>query len=778
MQSPYRVNVLSFESSPIFLDRGFLKCTVEQVNAPFLSREFVYCLHCKQLRSIPWFYAHSRLTSFRPSSDMRRVFSEKFDLYVNDIITEVDLLNDMGKLFTSPQETIQQLPTLSEPSQMLPSLQDLEQEFLFSQDPSSFVQNEGGDLDDGFNEDESSINIERLAKCISDCFEEFCFGNKTFDIKRFASLAKMFFGEEDRTTCLNLGSSENTKAKVLSHLTRKILAMLSLTKRQMDVLNRFLKAVLVFVNPDNCSVAQKIHSGYLSCLRESICQRQTTDVFVQSCFETCKKYSIALDSAQFGQDHVLMCSVRFSFDHHLEQCPLFLSVCDASTGHDYSSFVFDRLKAMNAPLTKLVSVSTDGASCMIGQANGMFSCFKRLVQQDLGSVPCSMVHIWCLAHRLNLVIRDFQNVENINSVFLFCDWFTQKRKAVAYKRFLREKHSNKRLKKIPKPSETRWSFYRDVLESLLNQVEEVEEFLLQDEDFIPSRHSLFHFPGVTIQTPRSFFSNAFIHAHFSFAFDILKRICRFNRALQEQYTILPDVWILVCHMKDLFSGDFRQMRNGCFVDFDYIERLNVVEKETFLHVLEKLLLNMEVRFPCPSTSIDIRQARQNVDHLTNTLNRGFFQSIRNSCPLFFSVGLFLFPDEFIRQRKINQFFISGNFPEINRILIEIINNQDDIVRRFQETQINNESGGESLKTITLLDIFEFVNRENYPFLWEKTMNVLTMIPTTVSCEQYFSRLRRKLHENMSKETSFAFLAMSQRRNSFIFDRNNTIQSNI
>ena len=97
MQSPYRVNVLSFESSPIYLDKGFLKCTVEQMNPPFLSREFAYCLHCKQLGSIPWFYAHCRLTKFRPSSNMRRVFTQKFDFFVNDIITEVDMLNDMGK---------------------------------------------------------------------------------------------------------------------------------------------------------------------------------------------------------------------------------------------------------------------------------------------------------------------------------------------------------------------------------------------------------------------------------------------------------------------------------------------------------------------------------------------------------------------------------------------------------------------------------------------------------------------------------------------------------
>ena len=171
-------------------------------------------------------------------------------------------------------------------------------------------------------------------------------------------------------------------------------------------------------------------------------------MYVRQCFEVCQKFSIGLDTTLFGQDHVLACSVLFTFSNHIEQLPLFYSVCDASTGHGLASFVFDRLKQMNVPFIKLVSLSTDGASNMIGHLNWMFPNFKRLVQRELGIVPCELVHVWCLAHRLNLVIKDFQNVENVNSVFSFCDWLTQKRKAVAYKKFVREKHPDRRLKKI------------------------------------------------------------------------------------------------------------------------------------------------------------------------------------------------------------------------------------------------------------------------------------------------------------------------------------------
>ena len=172
------------------------------------------------------------------------------------------------------------------------------------------------------------------------------------------------------------------------------------------------------MDPENISFAQKVHAGYQSCLRDSVGTIRSTDIYAQSCFETCQRFSIGLDTALFGQDHVLACSVRFAFDNRLEQFPLFFSVCDASTGQNLASFIFTRLKQINAPFSKLVSLSTDGASNMVGRFNGLFQCFKTLVQQEHGTIPCAISQVWCLAHRLNLVIRDFPDVKNINSVFI------------------------------------------------------------------------------------------------------------------------------------------------------------------------------------------------------------------------------------------------------------------------------------------------------------------------------------------------------------------------
>ena len=120
---------------------------------------------------------------------------------------------------------------------------------------------------------------------------------------------------------------------------------------------------------------------------------------------------------------------------------------------------------------------------MIGSTNGMSAHLRRLFARKYGQQHCKMESLWCFAHRLNLVIRDFQHVDFINSVIRFCDLFTTKRRAICYKKWLKEKSDDK-FRKIPKPSETRWSFYRDVLDVLLSQIDKVEKFIPKDRDLV------------------------------------------------------------------------------------------------------------------------------------------------------------------------------------------------------------------------------------------------------------------------------------------------------
>ena len=165
-------------------------------------------------------------------------------------------------------------------------------------------------------------------------------------------------------------------------------------------------------------------------------------------------------------------------------------MCHGTTGEELAQFLFDKLKQYNIPFEKLISLATDGAKNMMDAANGMIPRLSLLVKQENNTDQVPFKNVWCLAHRLNLVITDFQRVPFINSVFLFASWFTTKRKAVQYKKRLSGKDRNHHYKKIPKPSETRWSYYRDVLMSLLSQVDKIDEFLLDDDDFSATQQKM------------------------------------------------------------------------------------------------------------------------------------------------------------------------------------------------------------------------------------------------------------------------------------------------
>ena len=196
-----------------------------------------------------------------------------------------------------------------------------------------------------------------------------------------------------------------------------------------------------------------------------------------------------------------------------------------------------------------------------------------------------------------------------------------------------------------------------------------------------------------------------------------------------------------------------ELRNSCFDQFKYISSLDVREKQTFAVVLQKLILNMDVRFPCPSAGLDTKRAEPHIDFTNNTLNKQLLRETRLNCPLLEIVDIFLFPDELIREVKMNEFFVSGRYPEVQRMAREIVINQELRALLSNRRQSNDEAEEGRENTITLMDIFVFVDRNTYPTLWKTVLKTLALIPTSVSCEQYFSRLRNKSHENMSKARS-------------------------
>ena len=270
----------------------------------------------------------------------------------------------------------------------------------------------------------------------------------------------------------------------------------------------------------------------------------------------------------FGQEHVLACFGRFTFQDCLKQFPLFFSICHASTGEEIAAFVFQMLKQMHAPFEKLSSIATDGANNMIGRDNRMTVYLKRLIQHEMGNESCYFHSIWCMSHRLNLVVGGFERVEHIKDVLKFSDRFASRRKTVSYRRWLYGQNQNASCKKIPKPSETRWCFFSVVIDALLDQTKEIDMFLSQDEDFHSFRRSMWK-PDASIGTDltEAFLNNPFILSHFKFAQSILEKICRMNSQLQQTYMTVPQAWWLIQKLKDGFARDLNEISSGNYGNF-------------------------------------------------------------------------------------------------------------------------------------------------------------------------------------------------------------------
>ena len=118
--------------------------------------------------------------------------------------------------------------------------------------------------------------------------------------------------------------------------------------------------------------------------------------------------------------------------------PVVHGLCYESSGDEMASFPLSKLRE-RLFFSKLVSVTTDGASNMIGYERGLFACFCRLLKttDTLENDKINAIkNVWCFAHRMNLVTRDMREVPSLNDDFTVADWITSRRVAVCHRKFL------------------------------------------------------------------------------------------------------------------------------------------------------------------------------------------------------------------------------------------------------------------------------------------------------------------------------------------------------
>ena len=192
-----------------------------------------------------------------------------------------------------------------------------------------------------------------------------------------------------------------------------------------------------------------------------------------------------------------------------------------------------------------------------------------------------------------------------------------------------------------------------------------------------------------------------------------------------------------------------EMKSNCFVRFEYITTLNNSQQATFVQVMEMMILNLDIRFPCPGFSLEIGMAKRNTDMMTKTLVPEFGKRMAMRYPFMMEVDLFNFTDRFIKDRQINMWFVN-TFHEMEAFLTEVVENERMILEKAPLSKQDRQEKNNDI--VTLFDVFKVVDRTKYPVLWDVVLRVLTYTPTSVSCEKCFSILKRRMHENMKRKT--------------------------
>ena len=77
------------------------------------------------------------------------------------------------------------------------------------------------------------------------------------------------------------------------------------------------------------------------------------------------------------------------------------------------------------------------------------------------------------------------------------------------------------------------------------------------------------------------------------------------------------------------------------------------------------------------------------------------------------------------------------------------------VNRVRRRILSEEVGMDVFSPISLGDVFSVLQSVNYPLLWQEYVKIHTIFPTTVSCEQTFSVIKRTNHVNMKQKKLIA-----------------------
>ena len=103
------------------------------------------------------------------------------------------------------------------------------------------------------------------------------------------------------------------------------------------------------------------------------------------------------------------------------------------------------------------------------------------------------------------------------------------------------------------------------------------------------------------------FSNNLINATFGFTQFIFDLLGRINTVFQERYATVTEIWDIIVSLKNGDTLVYCINKRSFPIGLECLSGLSANETDDFRTVLTQLKRSLEMRFPCPSRSVDMRR---------------------------------------------------------------------------------------------------------------------------------------------------------------------------
>ena len=275
-----------------------------------------------------------------------------------------------------------------------------------------------------------------------------CVEGATYNMKMYESILNM----------CKKNKMKDLMETIMSMFGRDVFSRCQLSKKQCDVINQMRKIELNLF-------CVNTSSSYSSSVNYEKKIKQVEELKLKTLFDEAKAISVSADSTRRGENEFYGIYLRIVTSSEITDVPFACFKWSASDsmgkGEQIARMILNLLKQNFVPLEKVVSMTTDGDSSMIGYLHGASHVFGELLKQELGNENHFFQSCWCGGHRMNKASEDLNEEKHFKLLVTIIETLCSGRNRYNFEMWKEEnkmKEDGTKHYKLPELSTTRWLF--------------------------------------------------------------------------------------------------------------------------------------------------------------------------------------------------------------------------------------------------------------------------------------------------------------------------------